>query len=116
MKVRIFREPSGNLRILHLAPKHRLPDELDDAFIARVGTQVTTRDSSLAGLPFIDVEEASLHALDRSLRHKWRTVGQAVVVDPTVPNLPHPKQALLDEIDAATTMDALKAAVKKVIR
>ena len=49
---------------------------------------------------------------DRALRHKWRIVGQAIVVDPTVPDPPNPRQPLFDAIDSATTLADLKAVLK----
>ena len=45
----------------------------------------------------------------------WRRQGNAIIVDPP-PAPPHPRQPVLDEITAATTLDALKAAVLKALR
>ena len=52
---------------------------------------------------------------DRSRRHAWRWVGTRVIADPAVPDPPKPRQALIDEVQAATTIAALKAAVLKLL-
>ena len=71
MKVRVYEEPSGHLRILH--PNGRLQEEgeTDDAFFARVVAKAEAGDTSLRGLPFTDVDE-SLIPSDRSSRDGWR--------------------------------------------
>lgn len=53
-----------------------------------------------------------------SVRHKWRKnpKGKGFVVDASVPDPPHPKQALLDEIDKAASVDELKALMKRLVR
>jgi len=51
----------------------------------------------------------------RSQREKWRIRGGAIVVDPTVPDPPHPKQALLDAIQRAQSLDDLKALMAQVV-
>lgn len=50
-------------------------------------------------------------------RHKWRKNpnGPGFIVDPTAPDPPHRHQALLDEVQAATTVDELKALLVKYI-
>jgi hypothetical protein len=50
---------------------------------------------------------------DRSTRGKWRIKNGRIVVDATVPDPPHPRQALLDSIDSATSLDELKAAMRE---
>jgi len=52
----------------------------------------------------------------RSQREKWRIRGGQVVIDPTVPDPPHPKQALLDEIDGAQSLEEVKALLKRVVQ
>jgi len=52
---------------------------------------------------------------DKRDRHKWRIQGGQVRVDLTVPDLPHPRQALLDQVDAATTVAQLKAILRTVV-
>ncbi len=51
----------------------------------------------------------------RSQRDKWRIKQGVIVEDLTIPDPPHPKQALLDAIDAATTLAQLRAAVKAAV-
>lgn len=53
--------------------------------------------------------------VDRSKRHAWRWQGNRVIVDPTVPDPPKPRQPLIDEVNAATTIAALKAAILKLL-
>ena len=71
---------------------------------------------------FEDVEsvEALITALpgDRSERHKWRKnpLGKGCVVDALVPDPPHPKQALLESINSATTIAQLKVAMREMIQ
>ena len=52
---------------------------------------------------------------DKRERHKWRIQGGKVRVDLTVPDPPHPRQALLDQVDAATTVAQLKAILRTVV-
>lgn len=115
MKYRAFQAPGGNVRVVHPNPKMRLPEETDDAFIARIGANVVVKDPTLAGLPFVDVQQTAIDGLSRAQRHKWRIQGQTAAIDPTVPDPPHPKQALLDQVDAATTIAGLKVVIKALI-
>ena len=82
MKVRVYKNPDGSVRVLHPNPKLRLPGESDDSLISRIATQVEKGDPSLAGLSFIDVDRNTLPV--RQERDKWRLNGQRVIVDPTV--------------------------------
>ncbi|MGH9876203.1 MAG: hypothetical protein ACRD5H_01065 [Nitrososphaerales archaeon] len=115
-KYRVYTEPGGNVRILHPNEKMRKLGESDDAFITRMGAHAETGDPSLAGLPFIDVPQSEVLALDRAKRHKWRCQGLTCVVNNAIPDLPNPKQPLLDRIDAAPDMTALKAVLKDIIK
>lgn len=51
---------------------------------------------------------------DRGTLADWRRQGEGIVVVPQSP-APHPRQDLLDEVDKATTVAALRAVVRKVI-
>ena len=51
----------------------------------------------------------------RTRRHAWRLSNGRVVEDPTIPNPSSLKQALREEVEAATTVAALKAALLKVL-
>lgn len=116
-KCRVFTEPSGNVRVLHPNESLRNGGESDDDFINRIGSQAQSRDPSLAGLPFVDVDRADILALDRSQRHKWRVnPAGRLRVEPTVPDRPHPQQARLDAIAAATTVDELKNVLTQIVR
>ena len=54
--------------------------------------------------------------VDRTKRHAWRWQGNRVVADASIPDPPLPRQALVDEATAATTVAQLKAVVLKLIR
>ena len=67
------------------------------------------------GLPAVDVQSDALPD-EKTPRHQWRLVAGQVVVDPAVPDPPHPKQALLDAIDAASSLAEMKAILKRVVQ
>jgi len=104
-EVRVFQNLDGSVRILRLNPR------LSGATLATE----TAKDSSLAALPFVDVNDATL-PIDRTKRDKWRLLGQKVIIDPTVPDKLHPKQALIDRANSATTVDQLKAVLADSIK
>jgi hypothetical protein len=108
---RVFQNPDGSVRVMRLNEKHRLLAETDAQFFARE----TAKQPELAALPFTDTDAADL-PVSRAQRDKWRVTGGRVRVDTTVPDKPHPQQALLDEIAAANTFLELKAALTKVVR
>jgi hypothetical protein len=109
--VRVFQNPDGSVRIMRLNEKHRLPAETDDQFFARE----TAKQPELGSLVFTDMDDVDLPA-SRAQRDKWRVAGRRVVVNPAVPDKPHPRQALLDEIGAANTLEEMRAALVKVVR
>ena len=115
-KSRVFSNPDGTVRIVHPVSDLQLPGESDDAFIQRVGLHAIGADPTLAGLPFIDVDQAQVLALSRKDRHKWRVDGQTIKIDFHIADLPHPKQALLDQIDASTTVAQLKVVMRTIVR
>lgn len=47
--------------------------------------------------------------------HRWRIRNGQVVDDPTIPDPPSPKQALVDQVNAATTIAQLRALVARYI-
>lgn len=114
-KVRIFENPDGSVRVVHLNPKRRLENESDADFEARIFARTVEADPTLDGLPFSDIEVAALPT-DRSKRYAWKRQGNAVIVDPSVLPPPHPKQKLLDDINKATTIDGLKTLMTKMVR
>ncbi len=131
MKARVFENSDGTLQVVKLNPKRQREGESDADFEARLFSRHVEQNSlliqkmidagkplprpALAGLPFSDVE-VNILPTDRSKRYAWRRQGNAVVVDPTVQPPPHPRQTLLDEIEAATSIAELKASLLKVIR
>ena len=75
----------------------------------------TAKNSSLQGLPFVDVDESTIPA-NRSQRHKWRVKNGEVKIDPSVPDPPHPRQALLARAATANTVGELKQVLVDLIR
>ncbi len=107
---RVFQNLDGTIRVMRLNERHRLLGETDASFF----TRETAKQPGLFALPFIDVD-ASTTPTDRGRRYAWRVSAGAVIVDLTVPVPAHPRQALFDEIDSATTLVQLRAALRKVV-
>lgn len=101
---RVFQNPDGSVRILRLNP--RMPH-------VTLGDEAA-KDKTLEGLPFVDIDESAIPT-DRSERHKWRVQGGSVVVDKAAPERPHPKQALLNKIRAANSVNEIKALLEEII-
>ena len=115
----IFQKPDGSVRIMRLPNKYlaglRLPNETTAEAVARLALAEQAKNpQDLADAVPQLVTEASLPT-DRTKRHKWRLQGLQVVADDAVPDQPHPKQALLDEIDSASTMAQLRSVMKKLL-
>lgn len=107
MKVRVYQELSGNLRILRLNGRLQNDGETDDAFVARLSAHAQAGDPSLQGLPFVDLDETEIPA-NRSDRNKFRLRNGRCVVDQTIPDPPHPKRALLDRAATANSVAELR--------
>jgi hypothetical protein len=108
---RIWYEPDGSVKVTTFI------DGADPGMVA----QVLIQDGHVHPLATYEDchSEAELQAkipADRAARGKWRKnpAGAGVIVDVTVPDPPHPKQALLDAIDAAKTIAELKVLMKQV--
>lgn len=73
----------------------------------------------LVGLGIIPKGAVPLHdpvlPRKRSQREKWRIQNGKIVIDPTVPDPPHPRKALLDAIDGASSLDEIKSLLKQVV-
>lgn len=91
MLVRVY-QPVGDVpcRVVWPNPAARLSGENDMQFINRIGALAELRDSTLAGVPYIQVSEFALptnRTVDtgpniENHRTAWRVVGNAVIVDP----------------------------------
>ena len=110
---RVFTNPDGSVRVLRLNARHRGVEETETQFLERE----TAKQADLMALSFVDVDEAQLPS-SRMKRHAWRVnpARTALIVDPGVPDPPHPRQALLDALDQATTIDQLKGLMKQMVR
>lgn len=109
--------PTGEVQVTRIAEeilnRERRPNETTAEAVGRLASVIQAKTPWLAsGVPTL-VTEVNMPPT-RIQRDKWRLQGNQVRVDPTVPDRPHPRQALLDEIEAATTVAALKVAVKKL--
>ena len=62
MKVRVFENPDGSVRIMRLNEKMRLDGELDEAFAARMFPIEQEKDVSLSGLVSSDIDEIDIPA------------------------------------------------------
>lgn len=100
MKVRVFQNSDGSVRILCLNPR-RPEGNLD---------KETEKDTSLAGLPFVDVEQESLPPT-HARRHAWRIFNGQVVDDTSVPDRVDREADRRKKIAAANTLPELKAAL-----
>lgn len=107
-RCRVFQNPDGSLLVMYLNESRRLAGETDAQFFLRE----QAKQPALVALPFIDTDTSNVPT-DRAQRHKWRIAGGQLIVDLAVPNPPHPKQALLDEIDAANSVAQLRAALRR---
>ena len=114
MKVRVYQEPSGNLRIVRINPRLREVDESDDDCFIRIAGMAEAGDSSLQGLSFVDVDEAEIPT-DRAERYKWRIQAGKCVVDKTIPDKFDPREDLKQLINAATTIAQLKVLMRELV-
>ena len=71
MKVRVFENLDGSIRIMKLNEKMRLKDESDDMFAARMFPIEQEKDVSLSGLVFSDIDQIDIPA-SRADRKNWR--------------------------------------------
>lgn len=62
------------------------------------------------GAPVIDHPD-----LPSTPSHRWRIRNGVVVDDPTIPDPPHPRQALLNQVNQATTVAQLKALLFQIV-
>ena len=97
--------------------QERLPEETTAQAVERLARDhVQQKNPALKDCELFLVKSAGVPA-DRSKRYAWRLNGTGkVAVDATVPAPPHPKQALLDQVKAAGTMDELKTILGEIIR
>ena len=78
MRARVYQPPSGPVRVLRPNPRTRSAGESEAAHLARMAEATEAADPSLAGLPWLDLDDADLPP--RADRARWRLVGGAVVV------------------------------------
>ena len=115
----VWSKPDGSVRIMALSPRYLAGCRLSGETVAEAVTRIALSEQAKNPQDLSDavpslITTASLPA-DRTKRHKWRLSGGRCVVDDTVPDPPHPKQALLDEIDGASNIAQLRTAMKKLL-
>ena len=112
---RVVQKPGGTLSVIRPSPNSRLPDEEESVWLDRIFTK-HMKVREMIGFPFVDMDDSQLPS-DRKMRNKWRLNPQdRVFVDPSVADLPHPKQTLLDQIDGATTLAEIRVAMKELLK
>lgn len=75
---RVFERPDGSLAIHHPDPTSRLETESEAEWLTRAFARHLEASPEFDGLPYIDVDPATLP--DRETRARWRLGGGAVVV------------------------------------
>lgn len=114
---RIYQRPDGGIAIVNPA----WDDRLNGFGRTRHTTEAewyawaVTKGMPLDWISLGDIERAMLPQ-DRTNRHKWRMQAGRVQPDLTVPDPPHPKQGLLDQIDQATSVAQVKVLMAKLVR
>ena len=112
--------PDGSVRTTQIVEdvlaRARRPEETVEQTVLRMATIIQAKTPSLAGGVAHLVTTAEMPA-DRSQRFRWRAhpSGRGVLVDLSVPVPPHPRQQLLDEIAAATTVADLKVVMRTLV-
>ena len=115
MRVRVLERPNGTIRTVIVAnERQRREGESDDAFYARIFDRHVAK-HGLEALTAHDVEDSTLPP-NRRQRAKWRWSGSQVVVDPGIPDRGHPRQDVIDQIEAAQNVPQLREAVKRILR
>lgn len=116
-RVRILQHPDGSVTIIHPAMNDlaRPPGVNDETWVEQCLDKTMAKHPEWHALLSVDIQSDALPT-DRALRHKWRLVAGAVMVDPAVPDPSHPKQALLDAIDEAATLVDLKLLMKRIVK
>ena len=111
----VWQMPDGSIQITRLvqAPDPTSGESVSDA-VLRLARIVQAKTPALVGgIPTL-VPTAQIPP-DRLNRTKWRLQGTSVVPDLSIPDPPHPRQALINEIAAATTIADLKLLLRKVV-
>ena len=112
--------PDGSVRTTHIVEDvlahARRPEETVEQTVLRLATIIQAKTPSLTGGVAHLVTTAEMPA-DRSQRFRWRKhpSGRGILVDPSIPTPPHPRQALLNELATATTLTDLKLVLQKVL-
>ena len=115
----IWQHPDGSIQVMNLSSRylagHHQADETTAQAVLRLARHQQTKNPDLASASPILVKSADIPP-DRTKRHKWRLQGSRCVVDDTVPDPVHPRQSLLDQINAAATLDQVKQSMVDWVR
>lgn len=115
----VWTKADGTVRLMRLSPRYlaenRLPDETTVQVVLRLSVSEQAKNPDLADATAFLVTEANV-PVDRAKRHKWRLQGSRCVVDDSVPDPVHPRQSLLDQINAAATLDQVKQSMVDWVR
>lgn len=114
----VWTKPDGSIRVMQVVDSflvaHQQPGEPLADTVLRVAQQEQLKHPDLADAVPTLVRSVDLPPT-KAQRHKWRLQNNRVVVDSTVLNPPHPRQALLTAIDNAGTLADLKTILKNYV-
>ena len=115
----IWQHPDGSIQVMNLSSRylagHHQADETTAQAVLRLAQHQQTKNPDLTPATPVLVKSADMPS-DYTKRHKWRLQGSRCVVDDTVPDPPHPRQSLLDQINAAATLDDVKQRMADLVR
>ena len=104
---RMYLKPDGSVQKVSFAPWL-----IGNDFILEESRILQAMPLGTTWQPWSDADEVGLSRKDR---HKWRHQNGQVIVDQTIPDPPDPRQALKQEIAAATTVADLKTTLLKLV-
>ena len=112
---RVVQKPDGSVTVIRPGLHSRRPDEDELVWLDRVFT-AHMESRGWIGRPFVDMDVSKLPP-DRENRNKWRlNPSNLLFVDQSVPDTPHPKQALIDRAKAAQSVAELRSIISDLIQ
>ena len=114
-KCRVVKKPDGSLTIIRPSPNSRREGEGEVEWLDRIFT-AHMEARGMDGFPFVDMDVSQLPAT-RINRNKWRLDANRIVfVAQSIPDPPHPKQALIDRAKAAQNISELRSIISDLIQ
>jgi hypothetical protein len=98
MKCRVVYLPSGEVNVIHPAPKSKREKETEEAWLSRVFAKCM-KESNLEGCDYKDIDDFELP--DRAKRNKWRgNKAQGLYIDETVVTEDEKRQVIENDLDS----------------